>query len=90
MAKTPDLRSAIMDRAAGRPAMPTPEPAPRRANRQPSRIGKVNISAHFSEPARDQFKQLAIQRRTTVQGLLGEAINDIFAKYGLPEIVDPE
>lgn len=90
MAKTPDLRAAIMNKATGRPApAPLDEPAPR-PGRQASRVGKVSINAHFPKPVRDQLKIIAVERGTSLQGILGEAINDLFAKHGRPEIVDPE
>jgi hypothetical protein len=43
---------------------------------------------HFPEAVRNQLKILAIElgKRRTVQDLLAEAINDLFAKYGKPEI----
>ena len=32
--------------------------------------------------------RLAADRDTTLQALLGEAVNDLFAKHGLPELVE--
>ena len=40
-------------------------------------------------PARGR-RELAVTRRTTVQSLLAEALNDLFAKHGKPEITPRE
>ena len=90
MANTPDLRTAIMNKAAGRPHAPPPDEPAGRPGRQASRVGKVSINAHFPKPVRDQLKLIALERGTTLQGVLGEAINDLFAKHGRPELADPE
>jgi hypothetical protein len=37
-----------------------------------------------------QLRELAVARRTTVQNLLNEALNDLFAKHGKPEIASRE
>jgi hypothetical protein len=44
------------------------------------------IAAHVLPEAAKQFKLLAVQRDTTVQELVVEAINDLFAKHGLSRI----
>ena len=90
MAKTKDLRAAIQNRAAGRPPETQPPVDAAPANRQASRVGKVTINAYFRKSVRDQLKMLALQQDRTLQGLLGEALNELFAKYSLPEIADTE
>jgi hypothetical protein len=45
------------------------------------------ITVHFPKQVRDQIKILAIEEDTTLHGLVAEAFNDMFAKYGKPEIV---
>lgn len=77
-------------RASTRSPAPPPDEAAGRPGRQASRVGKVSIKAHFPKTVRDQLKIIALERGTTLQGVLGEAINDLFAKHGRPEIVDPE
>ena len=52
----------------------------------PSRQGTRPITGHFPKNVRDQLKMLAIERDKTVQGLLAEALNDLFAKYSKAEI----
>jgi hypothetical protein len=54
---------------------------------QPSREGTAPITGHFPEEVRAQFKILAVEQRRTMHSLMAEAFNDLFAKYGKPEIV---
>ena len=54
--------------------------------RPPSRAGKRQIAAYFPLPVQKQLKLMAVEKDTTVQNLLSEALNDLFAKYGRPEI----
>ena len=49
--------------------------------------GIHEIAAHFPAEVAWQLRALAVERRTTVQALLGEALNDLFQKHGKPEIV---
>ena len=48
----------------------------------PSRQGKKAITGHFDPAVSKQLRQIALDRDTTVQALLGEALNDLFLKYG--------
>jgi hypothetical protein len=50
------------------------------------RAGTAPITVHFPRQVRDQLKILAVQNGTTLHGLIAEAYNDLFAKYGKPEI----
>lgn len=52
----------------------------------PSRAGKRQVAAYFPVPVQRQLKLLTVENDTTVQNLLAEALNDLFAKYGKPEI----
>ena len=52
----------------------------------PSRVGKRQVAAYFPIPVQKQLKLLAVENDTTVQNILAEALNDLFAKYGKPEI----
>lgn len=82
--KKPSL-SAALHEATGRkpvdepqaapPAAPMAKPAPA------SRRGLKVISGHFDPAVSRQLRQLALERDDTVQGLLAEAINDLFVKY---------
>ncbi|HEY5312632.1 MAG TPA: ribbon-helix-helix domain-containing protein [Pirellulales bacterium] len=55
-----------------------------------TRIGTKQIAAHFPEDVAWQLRALAVDRKTTVQNLLAEALNDLFAKYGKPEVAPLE
>ncbi len=44
------------------------------------------ITVHFPKQVRDQLKILAVQNDTTLHCLMAEALNDLFAKHGKPEI----
>ena len=97
-AKSADLRRAILDQAGGNPAAKrrragppddsAPEPAARTV--QPGRAGKVAVTGYFAPEVRRQLKRLAADADTTVQALLGEALNDLFAKHGVAEIAESD
>ena len=50
------------------------------------REGRQFIAAHVTPEAAKQFKLLVVQQDKTTQDMLIEAINDLFAKYGLSRI----
>lgn len=52
------------------------------------RAGRQFIAAHVLPEAAKQLKLLAVQQERTTQAVLIEAINDLFAKYGLSRIAD--
>lgn len=54
----------------------------------PTRVGKVFISAAYDVAVRKQLKQLALDKDTSIQQLMTEALNDLFTKYDLPPIAD--
>ncbi len=91
--RKPDLGDVI--RAAGstrRPAAMPTEPGPPASDtaKPRSRSGTRQIAGHFPAEIAWQLRELAVARRITVQALLGEALNDLFAKHGKPEIVPRE
>ena len=53
----------------------------------PSRVGKRQISGYFAPEATKQLHHLAVERDTTIQALLEEALNDLFRKFGKSAIV---
>lgn len=96
--KRPNL--AALAEAAGstrtdHTAKPAAEPAvtqdntadPQAATRAPSREGQKPITGFFAEDVRIQLKMLAAVERRSMESMIGEALNDLFAKYGKPEIV---
>jgi Antitoxin-like ribbon-helix-helix len=52
----------------------------------PSRTGRVLIGAHFAPEVQTALKIIAAEERTTMQALLAEAINAVFARRHKPEI----
>ncbi len=88
MAKPADLRVAM----AGRPApaaapVGDAEPGPRDPHHRPGREGKSNVTGYYDPVVKRQLRLLAAEHDTTIQALLGEALNDLFAKHGKPEVV---
>lgn len=69
-------------------AVAPPEATGRIAPR--TRVGTKQVAAHFPEDVAWQLRALAVDRKTTVQNLMAEALNDLFAKYGKPEIAPIE
>lgn len=76
---------------AGTPVAPLPgqeSVAPQMVLKSKSREGRQFIAAHVVPEAAKQFKLLGVQQGRTTQDLLIEAINDLFAKYGLSRIAN--
>ncbi len=73
------------------PVRETKTPQPVKATRAtvtPSRSGRVLVGGHFAPEVQTALKIVAAEERTTVQALLTEGINTIFAKRGKPEIAE--
>jgi len=51
-----------------------------------SRAGRVLVGGHFAPEVQTALKVIAAEERTTVQALLAEGINTVFAKRHKPEI----
>ena len=96
MSKRPNLAAvaaaAGSTRRAERVAAVEEAPAPVAMGRPAAktRIGTRQIAAHFPEDVAWQLRMLAVERKTTVQNLLAEALNDLFAKHGKPELAPIE
>lgn len=96
MSKRPNL--AAVAAAAGSTRRMDAKPAPAfispevREQAQPpkTRVGTKQIAAHFPEDVAWQLRALAVERKTTVQNLMAEALNDLFAKHGKPEVAPME
>ena len=90
--KSADLRQAMLD--GGRPASTTHSPleeAKSPDKSQPRQIrqgreGKSNVTGYFLPEVKKQLRLLAAEQETTIQNLLAEALNDLFAKNGKPEL----
>jgi len=68
---------------ASRRASPAPAKPP-----ASSRSGRVLIGGHFAPEVQTALKIIAAEERTTIQALLAEAINTVFAKRHKPEIAE--
>ena len=90
--KSADLRQAMLsgNAPAARPQRtleeaPPPEDSQSRQVRT-GREGKSNITGYFPPEVKKQLRLLAAEQNTTIQDLLAEALNDLFAKNGKPEL----
>ena len=52
----------------------------------PSRQGKKMISGHFNKDVHRQLKMLALEKDTSIQSLLSEALNALFERNNKPPI----
>ena len=52
----------------------------------PSRQGKKMISGHFDKDVHRQLKMLALEKDTSIQDLLSEALNALFERNNKPPI----
>ena len=88
MNKRANLAAALQTATRGGEATSSPAAATVTAIRAttPSRIGKKTVAAHFDPAVSRQLKQLGLDRDTSTQALLREALNDLFTKYGKPPI----
>ncbi len=94
MTKKKSLTAALSEKPADAPIEHRPAPAgqvyPETA--RPDRAGKTNITGYFDKPVKWELQDLATERsralgrKVTAQELLAEALNDLFKKYGKPEI----
>ena len=72
------------------PAKPANTTAPAQGRAVTSRADTSPITVHFPKQVRDQLKILAVQNNKTLHSLVAEGFNDLFAKYGKPEIAPTE
>ena len=73
---------AIRTERAKPESAPDPGGLPEAAERTPARVGKKAVSGYFSRQLSQALNILALEQNTTLQGLLGEAIDDLMRKYG--------
>ena len=90
MVKKVDLRKAMESTPEGNaPAAVSSSPPHSPSNDphyRPGRVGKTAVSGFFPPPVKRQLRLMAAANDTTIQALLTEALNDLFAKHGKPEI----
>jgi hypothetical protein len=83
----PDLSSALSEAGGGtrrKRAVPEPQPQPKAAASRRSGLKPIQINA----PAEvyKQIRTMGIEQDKNMHELLFEALNDLFAKYGKPEL----
>ena len=88
MPKPNPLTQGLEKQASARvsPSTPPAQTPPPKAAPPPSRFGRVLIGGHFAPEVQTALKVIAAEERTTVQALLAEGINTVFAKRHKPEI----
>jgi hypothetical protein len=84
----PNLAALLANTAGSTRRKPDPEPQEQVATQQ-SKLphkGAKPITVHFPQPVRDQLRLIAAEQGRPMQSVIAEAYNDLFAKYGKPEI----
>lgn len=77
-------------RAAHFPVTPVGEapPPPTTSHVRQGRATKTHLTVFFQKPVKKQLRQIGLEYDKTLQALMTEAVNDLFAKYGRPEIAE--
>jgi len=87
--KRTNMQAVLEQQAKGH--TPTPETAPvapteKPTPKQPSRVGKINVTGYFAPAVKSSFRMIQTAHpEKTIQDLLAEALNDLFAKYNVPQ-----
>lgn len=81
--RTPELPRAEVVKE---PTVAAEHLPPKSPSGSKSRVGKKVISGFFDKEVSRQLSKLAIDQDRTKEDLLREAINDLFAKYHLPNM----
>jgi hypothetical protein len=69
-----------------RTAEPAPVIAPAAGQRQANRRDKVNIAAWLHPDFKNSLRLVQARRPGSIQDLMEEALNDLFAKYDVPQV----
>lgn len=87
----PNLRQALSQRPAQQPApAPTAPKAADQPGRQPyrpDRAGKKFIGGWFDKAVHKQLNIMSAEMERDIEDLVGEALNEFFAKHRRPELV---
>lgn len=89
--KFANLQSAL-DKTRAAPATIAPskpviaDSPPVAASRQANRQGKVNLAAWLHPDFKNHMRLVQARRPGTIQELMEEAFNDLFAKYDVPQV----
>lgn len=69
-------KAAMQQTEKTRTASPTPS----------NRLGKKSITGWFDADVLKQLKMIGLDKDMSIQQMVGEALNDFFAKNGKPQI----
>jgi hypothetical protein len=82
MTKRPSLKAiATPPQPAPLPIAPSPPAGPR--SQQPSRVGKKVVSVYLTESVWRDLKLLAVKTDTTIDALVRQGIDRIFAEHNV-------
>jgi hypothetical protein len=68
------------------PAAATAIEPPRDPHYRPGRATKTNVTGYFPPEVKKQLRLMAAENDSTIQRLMAEALNDLFVKYGKPQV----
>jgi Antitoxin-like ribbon-helix-helix len=88
MPKPNPLTQGLEKQTSARAAPSAPAAARTTTKPAPARSGRVLVGGHFAPEVQTALKVIAAEERTTVQALLAEGINAVFAKRRKPEIAE--
>lgn len=86
------MRQAVRPEPEAPASLPTPAPTisalpkPAAGFFAATRAGKKKVTAALDPAMHKQLKTLAVERESTTEALLVEAISDLFTKHGKPPI----
>ena len=89
----PSLQAAMRRGARGEPEVieaSNGEPLRRPSDQQSSRVGKTNVTGYFPPEVKTSLRLVQARRPGTLQDILAEALNDLFAKYNVPQTAPRE
>ncbi len=75
----PEVSATVMEREE--------KQVPKESKEAPkiSKTGKVNVTGYFDPEVKSSLRLIQAKTGKTIQDILAEALNDIFAKYRVPE-----
>ena len=87
--RQPNAVAAPVSRGAAPKANPEAETDQKPSSIVYARVGKRLIGGHFDKSVSRQLREIAAREDSTVQALLAEAMNMLFAARQLPQIAEP-
>jgi hypothetical protein len=87
--RQPNAAAATVSRGAAPKANPEAETDQKPSSIVYARSGKRLIGGHFDKSVSRQLREIAAREDSTVQALLAEAMNMLFAARQLPQIAEP-